>query len=238
MGIHGIRNETGCSRSRPRRSNGWRAVGRPSRSPCSRPGVVCTSQRFAVAWCDGPHALNGSDGHSWDPERNGLFPFSPAALERLASRWPPVALAMFTPRRRLHVAALRGCLVRWAPCAEWIRWAFMGSGTKRAVPVLARDARTVCEPLAARRARHAHAQASFARRSASRFGSPFRPSRPSRPRNAPPSEASDHRVTWPASETPAIGRRQPTHDASVMLHCDARRGCSASRLPGAMGPMR
>jgi hypothetical protein len=169
MGNHGIRNETGGSRSRPRRSNGWRAVGRPSRSPCSRPGVVCTSQRFAVrksipsipsipskkrpaerserpprdvarvrntsnrptptdprrerhaslrrpprvqrfavAWCDGPHALNGSDGHSWDPERNGRFPFSPAALERLASRWPPVALAMFTPRRRLHVAALRG----------------------------------------------------------------------------------------------------------------------------------
>ena len=108
MGIHGIRNETGGSRSRPRRSNGWRAVGRPSRSPCSRPGVVCTSQRFAVAWCDGPHALNGSDGHSWDRGRNGRFPFSPATPERFASRWPPVALAMLTPRRRLHVAALRG----------------------------------------------------------------------------------------------------------------------------------
>ena len=217
MGIHGIGDETGGSRSRPRRPNGLRAVGRPSRSPCSRPGVVCTSQRFAVrksipsipsipskkrpaerserpprdvarvrntsnrptptdprrerhaslrrpprvqrfavAWCDGPHALNGSDGHSWDRGRNGRFPFSPATPERFASRWPPVALAMLTPRRRLHVAALRGSEVHSVHPVHPVHHG------------------------------------------------------PSRPRNAPPSAASTNRVTWPVLEAPASTSRSRT----------------------------
>ena len=169
MGIHGIGDETGGSRSRPRRPNGLRAVGRPSRSPCSRPGVVCTSQRFAVrksipsipsipskkrpaerserpprdvarvrntsnrptptdprrerhaslrrpprvqrfavAWCDGPHALNGSDGHSWDPERSGRFAVRGRDARTVCEQLGVRCARGVHVGRHLQLAALRG----------------------------------------------------------------------------------------------------------------------------------
>ena len=128
----------------------------------------CSASRSRGAM--GPMRRMGPDGHSWDPERNGRFP---VRAPRRPDGWRAVG-------RPLHSRCSRP------------------------------DARRNC--------------------SASRFGSPSRPFSPSRPWSRPPSEASDHRVTWPASEAPATDRRQSTRDASVVLHCNSRRNCSASRF--------